>query len=177
MHKTLLILGLLFEGRPMSGYDINFILRKIGVLYQELKKANIYYLLDKLNSEGKLKMSIEQTGHGAQKEKFLYSITDEGKEYYKILLRKTFSTYDTLHSSIDVAIALIPHLEKNEVLDLLEKRKENILDKKEILLKQRESSKIRGEFHALAFDHILHLTEADLSWVDKTILKLSENYL
>lgn len=160
----------------MSGYDINYILRQIGELYKELKKANIYYLLDKLNSEGKLKMFIEQTEHGPQKEKFLYTITDQGKEYYKVLLRKTFSTYDTLHSSIDVAIALIPHLEKNEVLDLLEKRKKSIVDKREILLKQKEGSRIRGEFHVLAFDHILHLTEADLCWIDKTILKLTESY-
>lgn len=174
MHKILLILGLLFEGQSMSGYDINNIIRQIGELYKDLKKANIYYLLDKLNSDEKLKMYVEQTEHGNQKEKFLYTITDQGKDYYKKLLKKTFLEYDSLHSSIDVAISLIPHLEKSEVLDLLSQRRTNISIKIRSLLEQCENTKVRGEYHSLAFEHILHLTDADLSWIDQTIIRLSK---
>lgn len=176
MHKILLILGMLFDGKPMSGYDINFVLRQIGELYKDLKKANIYYLLDKLNSEGNLKMYIEQTEHGPQKEKFVYTITEEGKKYYKKLLRETFSNYETLHSGIDVAIALIPHLERKEVIDLLILRKENVLKKKEILLSQMKDAKQRGEFHVLSFDHIITLTDAELQWLEKTINHLNMKF-
>ena len=78
MHKILLLLGLLLR-RPLHGYELHRIVRAHGELYADLKKGNLYYLLDRLAAEGYLKVQAEPGTRGARGERVIYELTDQGR--------------------------------------------------------------------------------------------------
>jgi DNA-binding PadR family transcriptional regulator len=86
MHKTLHLLGLLLNG-PKSGYDLHRILRAHGELFADLKKANVYYLLDRLAKDRYLTVEAEPGARGPRRERLVYSITDQGRAHFEELLR------------------------------------------------------------------------------------------
>jgi DNA-binding PadR family transcriptional regulator len=63
MHKVLLLLGMLLGG-PLYGYQLHQIVRAHGELYADLKKANLYYLLERLAKEGYLETEVETSARG-----------------------------------------------------------------------------------------------------------------
>src|SRR5690242_19416061 len=81
MHKTLHLLGLLLAG-PKSGYDLHRILRAHGELYADLKKANVYYLLDRLARDGFLSVQSEPGARGPRGERLIYTMTESGRERF-----------------------------------------------------------------------------------------------
>ncbi len=85
MHKGLLILGLL-HNHPLSGYDLHRIVRAHGELYTDLKKANLYYLLDRLAKDGYVKVRAEPGARGPRGERLVYSSTKKGRERFIELL-------------------------------------------------------------------------------------------
>ncbi len=90
MHKILLLLGLLLR-RPLHGYELHRIVRAHGELYADLKKGNLYYLLDRLAAEGYLKVQAEPGTRGARGERVIYELTDQGRARFKTLLREVLS--------------------------------------------------------------------------------------
>jgi len=87
MHKILLILGLLHHG-PLHGYELHRIIRAHGELYADLKKANLYYLLDRLAADGYLHVDVEPGARGARGERLVYTLTDAGRDRFDTLLRE-----------------------------------------------------------------------------------------
>src|SRR5260221_5403007 len=102
MHKSLLILGLLLRG-PLHGYEIHRIVRAHGALYTDLKKANLYYLLDRLQQDGALTVRAESGARGARGERLIYALTDQGRTRFFDLLRAILRTFDPVHTGVDVA--------------------------------------------------------------------------
>lgn len=93
----LLVLGLLDE-RPMSGYDIQQMLKVMdaehwgGVLV-----GSIYHALKKMEAEGLVEViSVEQTGH---RQKAVYQITEKGSAYLKKLVRDALKTSSVVYPS------------------------------------------------------------------------------
>src|SRR5713226_7824384 len=100
MHKLLLLLGLLRQG-PLYGYELHRIVRAHGELYTDLKKANLYYLLDRLARDGYLDVQVEPGARGPRGERIIYTITAKGREYFEHLLRGVLRTYEPVHTGID----------------------------------------------------------------------------
>ena len=96
MHKALLVLGLL-QGGPKTGYDLHRIVRAHGELYTDLKKANLYYLLERLAAEGYLEMEAKPGGRGPRRERLVYALTPRGRERFGELLRA--DSVDTARST------------------------------------------------------------------------------
>jgi DNA-binding PadR family transcriptional regulator len=84
VHKVLMLLGILRQG-PMSGYDLHRFVRAHGAVSADLKKANVYYLLERLAADGYLHAHAEASAHG---ERLLYSLTDLGRARFDELLRE-----------------------------------------------------------------------------------------
>jgi DNA-binding PadR family transcriptional regulator len=170
VHKNLLLLGLLLSG-PKTGYDLYRIIQEHGDLYSDLKKANVYYLLDHLAQYGYLDVQAESGARGPRGERLIYSLTEKGRARFDDLLRQVLSTYEPVPSSIGAAVVFLPYLAQDEAVGLLEQRRQSVVEQR---------AQVAG-FHAderqdtlvgLALDHLLALIDADLAWTDRALERL-----
>src|SRR4030081_151978 len=109
MHKRLLILGLL-RGGPFSGYDVLRIVTAHGELYRDLKKANVYYLLERMAKEGLVTLRSEPGGRGPRGARLLYSIPAAGRSSFDRLLREVLRGYEPTYTGLEVAMVLADNL-------------------------------------------------------------------
>lgn len=120
----LVILGIVLE-KSQSAYDI-----QKDVEYHHLSRwakvsvPSIYRKVIQLNEKGYLQSSIVKGDKYA--DKAVYSITDEGKAYFKKLMN-TYSTQAIpLLFDFNVVIANLNKVSKEEALELIAELKENI---------------------------------------------------
>src|SRR5215469_10058101 len=135
MHKLLLLLGLLQRG-PLYGYELHRIVRAHGELYADLKKANLYYLLERLTSEGHLSVRAEEGTRGARGERLIYELTDQGRTYFKTLLREVILTFEPAHIGVDTAVMFLATLPHDESLRLLMERRRVVGARREAVAKE-----------------------------------------
>jgi DNA-binding PadR family transcriptional regulator len=171
VHKTLLLLGLLLQG-PRSGYDIDRFLRTRGALYADLKKANVYYLLDRLAREGFLAVEAEPGARGPRRERLIYSLTDQGRERFDELLREVLRVPETQYSGVGAAITFLDRLPGTEAITLLQERREAAATRRSELAALVEMHR-HLPLIELAMEHLLALVDADLAWTDRAIKSLS----
>lgn len=171
VHKILLLLGLLRRG-PLTGYDLHRIVRAHGELYSHLKKANLYYLLDRLAKEGALTVQAEPHARGPRGERLLYTITDQGRAQFDRLLCTVVREYDPVHVGIDVAIVFLAQLLPAEARALLADRREAVAQRRAQLVLELGETSRSGPFNALAADHLLSLVDAELKWVERALNSL-----
>src|SRR5579884_969204 len=99
MHKELHILGLLRSG-PRTGYDLHRIVVAHGELFADLKRGNVYYLLERLAQNGDLAVSAEPGARGPRRERLLYSLTEQGRAHFQQLLREVVRTFEPAHTGV-----------------------------------------------------------------------------
>src|SRR5215472_18879214 len=97
MHKVLLILGMLLRG-PLHGHELHRIVRAHGELYADLKKANLYHLLARLEEQKCLKVKREPGARGRRGERLVYAITKRGRKHFMELLKGVLQHYTSAHS-------------------------------------------------------------------------------
>lgn len=173
MHKALLLLGLLLQG-PRHGYELHQIVRAHGELYADLKKPNLYYLLDRLASEGYLSVRAEEGTRGARGERRIYELTEQGRAHFKALLRDVMVTYEPAHTGIDTAVMFLAMLPHAESLQLLEVRRRVVGERRD--LAAQELAAVAGDdplWH-VATDHLLSLIDAELAWLDRSLTYLRD---
>jgi DNA-binding PadR family transcriptional regulator len=193
MHKLLLLLGLLRYGPmsgqdlhrlvrahgdlsfAMSGYDLHQIVRTHGELSTDLKKANVYYLLDRLAADGYLTVRAEPGARGPRGERLVYSLTGAGCVRFEELLRDELRTYDPVHTGVDVAILFLGQLPHAEALMLLEERHQAVAERRRQVADDMNDEARTSLTQRIAFDHLLSLMDAELAWVERTLRDLREN--
>jgi DNA-binding PadR family transcriptional regulator len=174
MHKELLILGLVQSGHN-TGYDLHRIVTAHGELYDDLKKGNVYYLLERLAESGALEVTAEAGARGPRRERLVYTLTDRGRRRFFELLREVVRTYELAHTGVEVGMVYLPYLAPQEAIPLLEERRQAVLARRTLMI-EREA---RGgdHFHVqLARDHLLSLMDAELAWIERTLQRLREHY-
>lgn len=171
MHKVLLLLGLLRAG-PMSGYDLHRIVRAHGELYTDLKKANVYYLLDRLAVDGHLEVRAEPGARGPRGERLIYSLTDRGRARFDELLRAVLRSYDPVHSGVDVAVVFLAQVPPAEALALLEERRQLVAARRAQLRAELGDNAQADPLRRIAQDHLLSLADAELAWVERALVQL-----
>jgi DNA-binding PadR family transcriptional regulator len=167
MHKTLHLLGLLLNG-PKSGYDLHRILRAHGELFADLKKANVYYLLDRLAKDGYLTVEAEPGARGPRRERLVYSITDQGRAHFEELLREVLGTPEPTFSSVAAAVIFLDRLPSDAAIALLEQRRVATQERRAQLVTVGEQPH-SGLLAAVAVDHLVSLIDADLAWTDRAL--------
>ncbi len=169
MHKELHLLGLLQSG-PKTGYQLHRITEAHGELYTDLKKGNVYYLLERLTRRGALEVTAEGGAPGPRRERLIYTITDLGRQRFHELLRAVLRTYDLPHTGVEVGMVFLPYLDVAEATRLLSERRAAVLDRRATIVRETRPS---DRAHvSLAQDHLLCLVDAELSWIDRTIERL-----
>jgi len=165
-HKALLLLGLLRRG-PMTGYDLNRIVRSHGPLYADLKKANIYHLLDRLAQQGHLSITVESGAPGPRGERLIYEMTASGREVLFRLLREAITAFEPSDTGLASAVVFLSELDQDEALRLLQLRRDVVRDRR--TRAAEELSGLSQPLSRLAGDHQLALIDAELAWVTEAI--------
>lgn len=174
MHKTLLILGLLRRG-PLHGHELHRIVRVHGELYADLKKANLYYLLERLAKEGYLHVHAEPGTRGARGERLIYGLTVQGEAHFNELLRDVIRSYEALHTGVEVAIVFLSLLPVSEAITLLEERRRGVVEHRLKISAELGDTAQGSVLGAIASDHMLSLIDAELAWLDRSVIRLKEN--
>jgi DNA-binding PadR family transcriptional regulator len=166
VHKQLMLLGFLLRG-PRHGYELHQMIKAHGELYSDLKKANVYYLLEKLAEEGCVRVRTEGGARGPRGERLVYAVTPKGRRRFEELLRAVLSAFEPAHIGIEVAAVFLNHLRRSEVLALLGRRREVVAQRR------RQVAADLGDLAAvslpvrLAADHILGSIDGELAWIDR----------
>ena len=120
----LVILGIVAE-KPQSAYDI-----QKDIEYHHLSRwtkisiPSIYRKVLQLSEKGYLRSDIVRGDRFA--DKAVYSITDEGKDYFNSLMQYYATQTVPLLFDFNVVIANLNKLNKDAALDLISKLKESI---------------------------------------------------
>lgn len=171
MHKELLLLGLLQTG-PKTGYDLHRIVVAHGELYTDLKKGNVYYLLERLTTAGYLQVVAVAGARGPRGERLIYTLTDQGRERFVTLLRDVVRIYELAHTGVEVGMFFLPYLRSDEAIHLLEERRQAIIARQALVTKD---ANMNAHLHEqLAQDHLLSLMEAELLWVNRALHRLHQ---
>lgn len=91
MNKVdLVVLGFLMR-QPMHGYQIGEFFEKRGIeFWVKIKMPSVYKALNRLESKGQITGEVEIDD--CNRARKVYSITDQGKEYFRELLDEIFFT-------------------------------------------------------------------------------------
>src|SRR5260221_8688259 len=161
MHKELHILGLLQSG-PLTGYDLHRIVVVHGELFTDLKKGNVYYLLERLAARGALQVTAEAGARGPRRERLIYALTDQGRQRFHHLLREVVRTYDVAHSGVEVGMFFLPYLEPQDAIHLLQERREAVHTHRALI--EREAGG-RAQIHQHVDPaHLICLEKSELVW-------------
>lgn len=174
MHKVLLLLGLLLHG-PRYGYELHQIVRAHGELYADLKKSNLYYLLERLAAEGSLSVRAEEGTRGARGERLIYELTDQGRMRFNELLREVILTYEPTHTGVDTAVMFLTTLPHAESLHLLRERRRVVGERREVVAKELAVGAEDNPLLHIASDHLLSLIETELAWLDRSLTYLHDS--
>jgi len=107
--QELVILGLLNQS-PEHGYKIKKFLKQVLAMYTDIETESIYYPLKLLAEQGYVEKRIGRQGH--RPEKYIYSITEKGKDYFQKLLRKNMLVLKRPFINIDLSLYFLPQLDK-----------------------------------------------------------------
>lgn len=170
MYKELHILGLLLAG-PRTGYQLHHIVVAHGEFYTDLKRGNVYYLLDRLREDGALTVTAEGGARGPRRERLVYTITEQGRQRFFELLRAVVRTYEPAYTGVEVGMIFLPHLAPQDAIHLLEERRQAALDHRAAILREVSADQVHEHF---ALDHVLSLLDAELAWIERTLQRLRE---
>jgi DNA-binding PadR family transcriptional regulator len=175
--KTLMVLGLLKPGAK-HGYELHRIVVAHGALYADFKKPTLYHLLQRLAGQGAVKVRPEAGARGPRGERLVYELTASGDRLFHQLMRSILSTYDAVHTGLEVAAVFLPRLSAAEAQALLEKRRAVVRARRDAMSAElgplgRESSGRRIAAGYLATDHALSLMDAEIAWMDRAIRHLA----
>lgn len=165
-HKALPLLGLLRRG-PMTGYDLNRIVRSHGPLYADLKKGNIYHLLDRLARQGHLTITVERGARGPRGERLVYEMTPSGREVLLGLVRQAITTFEPADTGLAGAVVFLTELDQEEAAHVLRRRREVVRERRAFAAEQL--AVLRQPLSRLAGNHQLALIDAELAWVTEAI--------
>jgi DNA-binding PadR family transcriptional regulator len=168
-----MLLGLL-QRQSLHGYELNRIVRAHGELYADLKKANVYYLLDRLAHEGFVEVTAESGARGNRGERLVYTRTEQGAVRFAELLRAVLADFSPTHTGLDVAVLYLNQLPHSEAIAILQARRAAIAARRELVADEFTDLASRPLPARLAVDHLLSTIDAELAWTERALSQLRE---
>jgi DNA-binding PadR family transcriptional regulator len=163
-HRSLILLGLLM-GQSQHGYQINeFIERNLSTV-TDMKKPTAYATLDKLNQKGLIDIQLEQEGNRPTRK--VYSINENGRNYFYKLLLDNLSSAESVNYQGDIGLMFIDFLPMDKAIPAL---KERLMKNMKLidLFNQTPTHGIRTGVN-LAVEHKITMLEAEVTFLEKTI--------
>jgi DNA-binding PadR family transcriptional regulator len=165
MEKILFLLGLIRKSE-MYGYHLIDLAESHFNLIVSITKPTAYRLLDKMTTDGWITYREEQVGNSPPRK--IYSVTPEGEEIFRDLLRKSLAEYLPTEFTCPVNLAFLSALPTEEALSLLEGRRGQV---QSLLQKLNESEGYQHGFQ-LVFQYQRRHFEAELSSTEEVIAHL-----
>jgi DNA-binding PadR family transcriptional regulator len=175
-----MVLGLLKSG-PKHGYELHRIVVAHGSLYSDFKKPTLYHLLHRLAVQGAVQVHSEGGARGPRGERLVFALAPKGEALFVKLLRGALSSYDSSHTSFEVATAFLSWLPAAEAQDLLRERRTVVRARRaEVLAEMQimsgdghgDGDAARTAARKLAADHSLSLMDAEIAWTDGAIRQI-----
>ena len=112
IEHEMLFLGLLMNG-PKHGYEIKRVIEEELFPFVGLKVKSIYYPLRKMEQ---LKLIQKDVGReGKWPEKFVYSITSQGRKIFDHLITESFLSIERPYFNLDLSLYFLEYVDKNIV--------------------------------------------------------------
>ncbi len=161
MERELLLLGLL-RGQEMHGYQLNEIISRVN-RYIGLKKATVYFLLDKMDESGWIKRTDEQEGNRPPRR--VYHLTAAGEAEFQQLLRENLAHHYPTQFSGDIGLAFADALPPDDLKLLLTDRRAAVEAE---LAQLRTTDHPAGSLRWIIEHQMRHLV-TELDWLDELI--------
>jgi DNA-binding PadR family transcriptional regulator len=170
-HK-MLFLGLLVDG-PKHAYEIKRIISEELYPLMGLTVKSIYYPLKKMERLGLVTKDVGREGRWP--EKYIYSITPEGKRIFNHLAAESFLSIDRPFFNINLSLYFLQYVDKKIAKRKLRGRlmflKRIKASLEELIKKQLPSS---SPHFPIILEHDLHLVEAEISSFTKLTKTLED---
>lgn len=172
LEQELVILGLL-KDMPRHGYEIRKQINEFITYFAGLEYESIYYSLKFLEKKGLVKKKI--TASKNRPDKYVYSLTEKGRQRFNNLLDSSFLHIQRPFFGIDLSLFFLSHLSQESARRKLRARLR--------ILKKIESGLLRvyGEFkdkqppHLLAIlEHNLELMKAEIGFISSLITQMDK---
>ncbi|MCB2291597.1 PadR family transcriptional regulator [Clostridium sp. CS001] len=168
-----ILLSLLCD-KDYYGYEFETVIEQRNMRgWTNIGFSSIYNSLNKIEKNGHIISKYEKE-YGSPKRK-VYSIKDETKVIIKEQIIKMISEYNSDPSEFDIGMLFSYLITKEELNKALINHKENLIMRKEFLLKryhQHPTAKERPHIKAL-FERPLAFVDTEISWIEKFI---NENF-
>lgn len=170
-HRQLTILGMLLD-RPMYGHQIKETIDIHMDGLHDLKRANLYYLLDRMADQGYLEARMEpvdsaESGDGRAVERRVYHVTPAGRTRFEELLRQVMVTVEPMNSPVDAAFFFLPRLDPADAVQLIQDRRDQVQQRYQRTLQGMAQHPGLSPLHDLTTDHLLAQYRLELDWLER----------
>jgi PadR family transcriptional regulator AphA len=164
-------LGLLAR-QPMAGYDVKRFLRSLSWLIDSPSFGTLYPTLHGLLEDGLV--TVEQVPSQDRPTRKIYTITEAGRRVLRQWMNQPNVSQRSLKAFL-MRLALASHLSHSDLRAYLEQRRAQVtahqLDLEQAVKLVDEGTDL-GE--RLTIEYGLVLAAAELSWLDRTLARLSQ---
>lgn len=165
----IILLALLYD-KDYYGYEIETIIEQRNMrVWTNIGFSSIYNSLNKLEKKGFINSRYEKE-YGSPKRK-VYFIKDETRVIVKEHIIEMLSEYNPDSSKFDIGMAFSYLISKEEFYQALMKREENLIKRRELILKkydQHTTAKERPHIKAL-FERPIACIDAEKLWIEDFI--------
>lgn len=170
MSVRLLMLGLLRNG-PLYGYEIKRIIETEMGDWAAVAAGSIYFALDKLASDALIEEK-EVSQEGGRPARTVYEITAAGRAEFERLLRESWAEIDRLSFPLDIGVAFMDCLPREELrafLNMRERALEGILSGLREHQKETEGNTEVPAQARFIFSHHRRHYQAELDWTREVL--------
>ncbi|HEY4020379.1 MAG TPA: PadR family transcriptional regulator [Pseudonocardiaceae bacterium] len=135
------------------------------------QRASLYRTIDRLRRIGLIRV-VESKRDDKRPERTLYALTDEGRKTWREWILDALATPTRNYSEFPAAIAFMPLLDPADVLEQLEKRRDNLAAELDRIKGSVEDSEGWGRLFALEMEYLRVTTAAELGWIETIVSDL-----
>jgi DNA-binding PadR family transcriptional regulator len=172
-NAELAILGLVAE-QPRHGYELEHLIESRGMRrWTDIGFSSIYYLLNKLEKQGRLESRIDWKRERGPARK-VYSLTPQGYSEWMTAALSVLREPHPVHHSLMLGLANMPGLPQAAAAEALHTYRASLLELRNTLVLQADRDALGAPpaVHAL-FDLSLTLIDAELNWLERFLEQLA----
>jgi DNA-binding PadR family transcriptional regulator len=175
LGTRLFILGALAQGGPMHGHKIRGAAQLDHVeLWTDIKPGSLYGALRRMADEGVVEV-VRTEQDGNLPARTVYAITDKGREDLDTEIRAVLADAQLRPDPIHLVLQHADELDPAEFGKAMQARRDAYASKLAFMRNLRtEAAPYLTGFEPLAFDHIFLRLEAEVTWHDLVLAKLSD---
>jgi DNA-binding PadR family transcriptional regulator len=174
-NAELAILGLVAE-RPRHGYEIDRVIQVRGMRdWTEVGFSSIYYLLKKLERNGKIEGRLEEAERGPARR--VYHITPGGQKAFYTAVLDVLSVPRRYRSPLQLGLANLPSIPHGDAMTALGQYHDALVARlADVQEKQRRQQPLPFYVDAM-FEHSLAMIKAELGWLERFMEEVEEKHV